>query len=70
VVWAIIGLIVLAILIGIFYGKYYSTNEKGSENAGEIINFDNSVDIGDEVSKSTDANSFDDVKLNPFEENE
>jgi len=64
VIWLIVALIILAI-IG---GTYYFNSQKSSKT--ESFNFGDSKDTGQLIGESTDTNAFDDIKLNPFEENE
>jgi len=72
VIILIIVLVVLAAVIGsVYYNNKVNNKEGGSgEDSGGEINFENTKDVGKIVGEKTDANAFDNVKLNPFEKNE
>ena len=67
--WLIWMIIVLILLLAMSFGIYYSQQTLNEENKKEI-NFEGSKDIGQKVGEATDTNSFDNLKLNPFEKNE
>ncbi len=66
--WWIIIIIVL-IILGITL-TFYLKSDNSTITQESPLTFTSSKDTGQEIGKATDANSFDDVKLNPFEENE
>ena len=62
-IWLIVVVVVLVLIGGIWY-----YNSLGGSSSALNFDFGGSEDAGEMIGEVTDVNSFDDVKLNPFED--
>lgn len=65
--WIIIVIVIIIILILAIAG-FFLLKKSGVSFGGAGLDFSSGTDTGARISEATDANSFDNVKLNPFDE--
>ncbi|VVB78023.1 Uncharacterised protein [uncultured archaeon] len=65
--WTIIVIIVILIILVIV--GLFLLNNRGLSSGGTGLDFSSGTKVLDNIGEATDKNSFDNVKLNPFNNN-
>lgn len=66
--WIIIIVVIILIILVLVIVGYFILNKSGSSFGGAGLDFSSGTNTGARISEATNANSFDNVKLNPFNE--